>query len=211
MEEFTKSDDAENFIGSIKFKEATTQAGPRIAYRAAKGLTDAIMSADSDFAAYLETDGLCLKDWHYNARGLHSCRGCFCQQVNGLLPLKLMLCWSAISDEFARNDLVNNLHVKLINLFDRGYRCIVTAFSAGGQTRLQSSFAQSDQRYSSNEILDSGAVAATRSGNERPVRPARQSWVIKRGAAFQPFDFDWLAEQWLAWGCQVHLMYDPVH
>ena len=114
-------------------------------------------------------------------------------------------------DEFARNELVNNLHVEFINLFDRGYRCIVTAFSAGGQTRLQSSFAQSDQRYSSNEILDSGAVAATRSGNERPVRPARQSWVIKRGAAFQPFDFDWLAEQWLAWGCQVHLMYDPVH
>ena len=68
VEEFTKSDDAENFIGSLKFKEAKTQADPRIAYRAAKGLTDAIMSADSDFAAYVGTDGLCLKDWHYSSQ-----------------------------------------------------------------------------------------------------------------------------------------------
>ena len=26
------------------------------------------MSADMNFAAYVGTDGLCLKDWHYNAR-----------------------------------------------------------------------------------------------------------------------------------------------
>jgi hypothetical protein len=168
VEEFTKSDDAENFIGSLKFKEAKTQADPRIAYRAAKGLTDAIMSADSDFAAYLETDGLCLKDWHYNARGLHSCRGCFCQQVNGLLPLKLMLCWSAISDEFARNDLVNNLHVEFINIFDMGYRCIVAALST--QNCLQPSLLKAIKdtatmkSYIREQLRQPGP--ATRSGND---------------------------------------------
>jgi len=78
---------------------------------------------------------------------------------------------------------------------------------------LTAFFAQSDQRYSNNEILYSGAVAAITSGNQvqqRSVRHAKQSWVIKREAAFQPFDFDLLADLWLAWGFQVNFMYDPV-
>ena len=36
--------------------------------------------------------------------------------------------------EFARNDLVNNLHgVEFINIFNKDYRCIVAALSAGGR------------------------------------------------------------------------------
>jgi hypothetical protein len=56
-------------------------------------------------------------------------------------------------------------------------------------------------------------VAATMSSNQvrqRSVRHAKQSWVIKREAAFQPFIFDLLADLWLAWGDQVSFMYDPV-
>ena len=90
-------------------------------------------------------------------------------------------------DEFARNDLVNNLYVEFIHIVDKRYRCIVAALSAGGHDCLQSFFAHgSDQRYSSNEILYySGAVAATRSGNERSVRHEKQSCVMKRAAAFR--------------------------
>ena len=41
--------------------------------------------------------------------------------------------------------------------------------NGGGQKSLQPFFAQSDQIYISNEVLYSGALAATRSGNERPT------------------------------------------
>jgi hypothetical protein len=93
------------------------------------------------------------------------------------------------------------------------YRCIVTTLSAGGQNSLQSFFAHgSDQRCSSNEILYyAGAVAATRSGNERFVRHAKQSCVIKRGATFRTFHFVLLAEKWLEWRFQVNFMHDQVY
>jgi hypothetical protein len=88
----------------------------------------------------------------------------------------------------------------------RGRNISYTWRGVGGGKRAElftAFFAQSDQRYSNNEILYSGAVAATRSGNqvqERSARHAKQSWVIKREAAFQPFDFDLLADLWLACG-----------
>ena len=47
--------------------------------------------------------------------------------------------------EFARNDLVNNLLVEFMYIFDKGYRCIVAALLAGAQKCVQPLFAQSDQ------------------------------------------------------------------
>ena len=41
----------------------------------------------------------------------------------------------------------------------------------------------------SNEVLYSGAVAATRSGNERSVRHANASWTIKRGRSVPAIRF----------------------
>jgi hypothetical protein len=86
--------------------------------------------------------------------------------------------------------------ILIFNIFDKGYRCIVAALSAGGHKCLQSFFAQSDQRYSSNEVLYSGAAAASSQVRQRAIRPTCKHLVggLKRGAAFQPFDFDLLAD-----------------
>jgi hypothetical protein len=113
--------------------------------------------------------------------------------------------------EFAARDLVNGVLVPFINIFDKGYRLILQAAKAGNQKCLQPYFAESDKRYGSHEVIFSASVAATRSGNERSVRHMKHSWLIKRGASFQPFDFDLLADLWLAWGFQVNFMYDSVH
>jgi hypothetical protein len=45
------------------------------------------------------------------------------------------------------------------NILDKGYRCVLAAWRAGGQLLLQPFFAKSDQKFSNNEVLLSGAVA----------------------------------------------------
>jgi hypothetical protein len=47
-----------------------------------------------------------------------------------------------------------------------------------GQLLLQSFFAKSDQKFSSREVLLSGAVASDRSANERAVNQAKASGMI---------------------------------
>jgi hypothetical protein len=59
--------------------------------------------------------------------------------------------------------------VELLNILDKCYRCVLAAWRAGGQLLLQPLFAKSDRKFTSNEVLLSGAVATDRSANERAV------------------------------------------
>ena len=73
-------------------------------------------------------------------------------------------------DEFARNELVNNLHVEFINIFDMGYRCIVAALST--QNCLQPSLLKAIKdtatmkSYIREQLQQPGP--ATRSRNDPP-------------------------------------------
>jgi hypothetical protein len=65
---FNANGEAENFEGGLSFKVGATQADPLLAGRAVKRNSDAIMSADSDFAALVEPSGLYLSSWHFDAK-----------------------------------------------------------------------------------------------------------------------------------------------
>jgi hypothetical protein len=54
------------------------------------------------------------------------------------------------------------------NILDKGYRCIFVSWRSGGQLLLQPFFARSNRKFSSREVLLSGAVAIDRSDNDRP-------------------------------------------
>ena len=96
-----------------------------------------------------------------------------------------------------------------VNILDKGYRVTVDAFKEGKQLCWQPYFAPSDRRYNTNEVLHSAAVAATRSGNERSVRHVKLSWMCKLGGGLQGWEFEYLADVWLAWGFQINFMYTP--
>jgi hypothetical protein len=53
-------------------------------------------------------------------------------------------------------------------------------------------------------------LAAVATNDQSDMQNSQSCWVIKRGAPFQPFDFDLLPDLGLAWGFQVNFMYDPV-
>ncbi len=133
------------------------------------------------------------------------------------------LCTGAISDTsyvktvnifelqnmFAKNDLTSPN--PFLNVFDKGYRLVSEAEQNGKQTCIQPTFVNSDQRFSTVDVLSSAAVAAVRSGNERAVRQVKLSWMIKRGCAYGGYEFNTIADIWLAWGYQLNFMYDAVH
>ena len=110
-------------------------------------------------------------------------------------------------EEFQKNDPSSN--VAFTNILDKGYRCILAAWRAGGQLLLQPFFARSDRKFSSNEVLLSGAIATDRSGNERAVKRLKSSNMIARGI-HQRLDFAEFADFWIAWGFQCNFMYKPV-
>jgi hypothetical protein len=115
-----------------------------------------------------------------------------------------------LQDDFAKNDPTSER--PFTNVFDKGYRCILAALEQGLQVCLQPTFAQSDRKFSTNNVLHSAGVAAIRSGNERAVRQTKLSWMIKRGCSYhQPWDLDMQCDIWLAWGFQINFMYDAVH
>jgi hypothetical protein len=82
------------------------------------------------------------------------------------------------------------------NILDKGYRCVLAAWRAGGQLLLQPFLAKSDRKFSSNEVLLSGAVATDRSANEHAVIRLKASGRI--------------ADMWIAWGFQCNFMFKPV-
>ena len=55
------------------------------------------------------------------------------------------------------------------NIVDKGYKCVQVAWRTGGQLLLLPFFARSDRKFSSREVLLSGAVASDRSGHECAV------------------------------------------
>ncbi len=115
-----------------------------------------------------------------------------------------------LQDEFAKNDSTSER--PFTNIFDKGYRCILAALEQGLQLCLQPSFAQSDRKFSTNNVHHSAGVAPIRSGNERAVRQAKMSWMVKRGCTYhQPWDLEMQCDIWLAWGFQINFMYDAVH
>ena len=110
-------------------------------------------------------------------------------------------------ESFQKTDPTSKL--SFTNILDKGYRCILAAWRAGGQLLLQPFFARSDRKFSSREALLSGAVASDRSGNERAVKRLKLSNFVARGI-HQTQDLDRFADSWIAWGFQCNFMFEPV-
>ena len=96
-----------------------------------------------------------------------------------------------------------------VNIVDKGFRSIVAALRAGKQLLLQPFFAKSDQKFSSNQVLTSAAIAADRAGNERAVDVAKRAGMLKRGV--RPAEsLERTCDVWLAWSFQSNFMYKSV-
>jgi hypothetical protein len=109
--------------------------------------------------------------------------------------------------EFQQDDPTSNLF--FTNFLDKGYRCILAAWRSGGQLLLQPFFARSDRKFSSREVLLSGAVASDHSGNERAVNRLKSNNMIARGI-HQTQDLPRFASFWIAWGFQCNFIFKPV-
>jgi hypothetical protein len=109
--------------------------------------------------------------------------------------------------QFQQKD--NSSNLPFTNILDKGYRSILSAWRAGGQLLLQPFFAKSDRKFSSEEILQSAAVASDRSANERAVRVMKRSGVFTDGIHPRQ-NLEMMDDMWLAWGFQSNFMYKPV-
>jgi hypothetical protein len=114
-----------------------------------------------------------------------------------------------IQQQFQTIDKDEARELAFTNILDKGYRCVLAAWRAGGQLLLQPFFAKSDRKFSSNEVLFSGAVATDRSANERAVNRLKASGRIA-GGIHQSQDLDRAADMWIAWGFQCNFMFKPV-
>ena len=94
------------------------------------------------------------------------------------------------------------------NVFDKGFRCTISARNAGGQKVLQPTFARSDDQFTRTETLYSAAVAVVRSGNERAVNRIKYSWFLLRGRSLLPWDVVLVDDILLAWSFQVNFVCD---
>lgn len=108
--------------------------------------------------------------------------------------------------QFAENDTSSTK--PFLNIFDKGYQCVLEAKDHGGQFCMQPAFAESEKQFKSNAVLYSGAVAVVRSGNERAVNRCKMSWFLKRGAREQMWNIDLVCDIWEAWTFQVNFMYE---
>ena len=111
-----------------------------------------------------------------------------------------------MQQQFLDND--NSSTKPFLNVFDKGYQCLLDANAHGGQFCLQPAFAESEKQFKTNAVLHSGAVAVVRSGNERAVNRCKMSWFIKRGAKDQMWDIDFVCDMWDAWTFQINFMYE---
>jgi hypothetical protein len=114
-----------------------------------------------------------------------------------------------IQQHFQTIDKWEAQELAFTNILDKGYRCVVAAWRAGGQLLLQPFFAKSDRKFLSNEVLLSGAVATDRSANERAVNRMKASGRIA-GGIHQSQDLERAADMWIAWGFQCNFMFKPV-
>jgi hypothetical protein len=115
------------------------------------------------------------------------------------------------TQQFANNDRedVSEPVLPFTNIVDKGYRCGMAAWCAGKQLVLQPVFAKSDTKFNSQQVHRSANVAADRSGNERAVKLAKHSALIKQamGKHQQPTT---IANAWLVWGFQTNFMFKSV-
>ena len=111
--------------------------------------------------------------------------------------------------DFAMNDLVEDQHIPGSNMLDKGYRIVRLAWSIGKQLCIQPPFASSDRKFTSDEMLVAASVAADRSGNERAVKLAKKSGLLKRGLKPRASPIR-LNNAWMSWSFQVNFMYAPV-
>ena len=95
-----------------------------------------------------------------------------------------------------------------LNIFNKGYQCVLSANEHGGQYCLQPAYAESEKQFKDNIALYSGAVAVVQSGNERAVNRGKMSWFNKRGTADQSWSIDCLCDVWEAWTFQINFMFD---
>ena len=98
--------------------------------------------------------------------------------------------------------------IPFLNGLDRGYRSTRAAW-AQGQLVCQPTFAKSDQKFSTKDVLRSASIAADRSGNERAVRVTKMSSYVKRGT-MQHKDVVRLCDVWLAWSWQANFMFKSI-
>ena len=68
-----------------------------------------------------------------------------------------------------------------MNVLDKGYRSIVTAWKAGFQLIIQPDFARSDRQFKALETISSASITKESSSNERAVRLNKQSKRLKTG------------------------------
>jgi hypothetical protein len=100
-------------------------------------------------------------------------------------------------------------NLPLTNILNKGYHSILTEWRTGGQLLLQPFFAKSDRKFSSRDMLLSGAVASDRSANERAVNRMKASGMIACGI-HQRQNLSQAADLWEAWGFQCNFMFNPV-
>ena len=113
-------------------------------------------------------------------------------------------------DEFAKNDVLDGGNIlPFTNIFDKGYRVNLPAWSAGRQQVIQPIFARSDRKFTSRETIHTALVATDQSGNEQAVKLAKQSGYIKRGLK-QNASPQLMDKIWLAWSYQANFMYKLV-
>ena len=112
------------------------------------------------------------------------------------------------TQQFANNDRNESL-LPFTNIVDKGYRCGIAAWRAGKQLVLQPVFAKSDTKFNSQQVHRSANVAADRSANERAVKMAKHSNLIKRGLE-QYQQPKTIADAWLVWGFQTNFMFKSV-
>lgn len=99
--------------------------------------------------------------------------------------------------------------IPFTNILDKGYRIVRICYKHGRQTRLHQTFAKSDSKFSSEQMLLSATVAADRSGNERCVNRCKLAGYIKRG--LNPHGCPKrMNNVWLAWSFQTNFMLDSV-
>ncbi|HSN65142.1 MAG TPA: hypothetical protein VLS94_00795 [Fusibacter sp.] len=99
--------------------------------------------------------------------------------------------------------------VPFTNIVDKGYRSVLAAWRKGGQLLLQPFFAKSDRKFTSKEVLLSGAVASDRSANERAVKRLKLADMICKGIHPRQ-DLIKFSDVWIVWGFQCNFMFKPV-
>ena len=85
----------------------------------------------------------------------------------------------SLQAQFQREDKI--VALSFTNILDKGYRCILAAWRTGGQILLQPFFAKSDRKFTSFEVLQSGAIISDRSANERAVKRLKMSGMVAPG------------------------------